>query len=114
MRNTTWTVDGPSLQVQQPNGQYPSPYDYYGPYMLEIYDLGVTQRTLGVTGQACTDGVCTGGTMQYSEGYGIKASNSCVNNRCFNDPRFEEFWVDGYETDSTEKDHEVHGRQHSH
>ena len=72
--------------------------------MLEIYDLGVTQRALGVTGQTCTDGICTGGTMQYSEGYGIKASNICVNNRCYNDPRFEEFWVDGYEN---AEDHEV-------
>ena len=76
---------------------------YYGPYMLEIYDLGVTQRALGVDDQTCNSdkSVCTGGTMRYSEDYGIKASNLCVNNRCFNDPRFEEFWHDGYATNET-------------
>ena len=42
--------------------------------------------------------------MRYSEGYGVKSSNICVNNRCYNDPRFPEFHVDGYENDET---HEV-------
>ena len=54
--------------------------------MLEIYDLGPTQTT------------------SQPKGYGIKASNICVNNRCFNDPRFPEFHEDGHETDET---HEV-------
>ena len=74
--------------------------------MLEVYDLGVTQRTLGVDGQTCNsnNSVCTGGTMRYSQGYGIKASNNCVNNRCSNDPRFPEFQVTSYETNET---HEV-------
>ena len=101
--NEEYYVDLVAPAFRPPNGQTPA-HTYYGPYMLEIYDLGVTQRTLGVTGQTCTDGVCTGGTMQYSEGYGIKASNICVNNRCYNDPRFEEFWVDGY---ANTEDHEV-------
>ena len=69
--------------------------------MLEIYDLGVTQRALGVTGQTCEDGVCSGGTMQYSEGYGVKATNICVNNRCYNDPRFPEFHDSKYPTNET-------------
>ena len=56
---------------------------YFGPYMLEIYDLGPTQ------------------THSQPEGYGIKASNICVNNRCFNDPRFPEFHVAGHETNET-------------
>ena len=78
-------------------------HTYYGPYMLEIYDLGVTQRTLGVDGQTCDQDnrVRTGGTMRYSEGYGIKASNLCVNNRCNNDPRFPEFAPAGYANDET-------------
>ena len=105
--NEQYYVDIVAPAFRPPNGAFPA-HIYFGPYMLEIYDLGVTQRTLGVTGQTCTDGVCTGGTMQYSEGYGIKASNICVNNRCYNDPRFEEFWVEGYETASTEKGHYVH------
>ena len=96
MKNTTWTS-------WPPNGQTPA-HTYFGPYMLEIYDLGVTQRALGVTGQTCTDGICTGGIMQYSEGYGIKASNICVNNRCYNDPRFPEFHDDSYANTET---HEV-------
>ena len=81
-------------------------HTYYGPYMLEIYDLGVTQRLTGVTGQTCDSDnrVCTGGTVSYSEGYGIKASNICVNNRCANDPRLPEFWYPGYATNET---HEV-------
>ena len=81
-------------------------HTYYGPYMLEIYDLGVTQRLTGVSGQTCDSDnrVCTGGTVSYSEGYGIKASNICVNNRCSNDPRFPEFWYPGYATNET---HEV-------
>ena len=71
--------------------------------MLEIYDLGVTQRPLGVDGDTCNsnNSICTGGTMRYSEGYGIKASNLCVNNRCFNDPRFPGFHRDGYATNET-------------
>ena len=73
-----------------PAFRYNSPaipaYDYYGDYMLEIYDLGPTQ------------------TPSQPEGYGIKASNICVNNRCFNDPRFPEFHQAGYENDET---HEV-------
>ena len=67
------------LSVIAPAFRYNSPaipaYDYYGAYMLEIYDLGPTQ------------------TQSQPEGYGIKASNICVNNRCFNDPRFPEFWT---------------------
>ena len=78
------------LSVIAPAFRYNSPaipaYDYYGAYMLEIYDLGPTQ------------------TPSQPEGYGIKASNICVNNRCFNDPRFPEFHQAGYENDET---HEV-------
>ena len=96
-------VDLVAPAFRPPDGSNPA-YTYYGSYMLEIYDLGVTQRALSVTGQTCTDGVCTGGTITYSEGYGIKASNICVNNRCYNDPRFPEFQVDGYENTET---HEV-------
>ena len=101
--NEEYYVDLVAPAFRPPHWTFPAAI-YYGPYMLEIYDLGVTQRALGVTGQTCTDGVCTGGTMQYSEGYGVKATNVCVNNRCYNDPRFPEFHVDGYE--NTE-DHEV-------
>ena len=43
-------------------------------------------------------------TPSQPEGYGIKASNICVNNRCFNDPRFPEFHQAGHETNET---HEV-------
>ena len=98
-------VDLVAPAFRPPDGSNPA-YTYYGPYMLEIYDLGVTQRALGVTGQTCNsdNSICTGGTMSYSEGYGIKASNLCVNNRCSNDPRFPEFQVTGYETNET---HEV-------
>ena len=78
------------LSVIAPAFRYDSPavpaHDYYGPYMLEIYDLGPTQ------------------TPSQPEGYGIKATNVCVNNRCFNDPRFPEFHVAGHETNET---HEV-------
>ena len=78
------------LSVIAPAFRYNSPaipaYDYYGAYMLEIYDLGPTQ------------------TQSQPEGYGIKASNICVNNRCFNDPRFPEFWDDDHLTSET---HEV-------
>ena len=98
-------VDLVAPAFQPPNGITPA-HTYYGPYMLEIYDLGVTQRQLSIDGQTCTDGVCTGGTITYSEGYGIKASNICINNRCFNDPRFPEFHRDGYETVATDI-HEV-------
>ena len=67
-----------------PAFRYNSPaipaYDYYGAYMLEIYNRGPTQ------------------TQSQPEGYGIKASNICVNNRCFNDPRFPEFWDDDHLT----------------
>ena len=101
--NEEYYVDLVAPAFRPPHSTFPAAV-YFGPYMLEIYDLGVTQRTLGVTGQTCTDGVCTGGTMRYTEGYGVKATNICVNNRCYNDPRFEEFWVDGHENDET---HEV-------
>ena len=101
--NEEYYVDLVAPAFRPPEGQTPA-HTYFGPYMLEIYDLGVTQRTLGVTGQTCTDGVCRGGTMQYSEGYGIKASNICVNNRCFNDPRFPEFHDSQHPTNET---HEV-------
>ena len=78
------------LSVIAPAFRYNNPelpaHIYYGPYMLEIYDLGPTQ------------------TPSQPEGYGIKASNICVNNRCFNDPRFPEFHVAGHETNET---HEV-------
>ena len=61
------------LSVIAPAFRYDNPavpaHDYYGPYMLEIYDLGPTQ------------------TPSQPEGYGIKATNVCVNNRCFNDPQ---------------------------
>ena len=97
MKNTTWTS---SPRRSAPDGSNPA-YTYYGPYSLEIYDLGVTQRQLGFSGQTCTDGVCTGGTVTYSEGYGIKASNICVNNRCFNDPRFPGLHLSGYGTNET-------------
>ena len=98
-------VDLVAPAFRPPDGSNPA-HTYYGPYMLEIYDLGVTQRLTGVTGQTCDSDnrVCTGGTVTYSEGYGIKASNICVNNRCSNDPRFPEFWYPGYETNET---HEV-------
>ena len=42
--------------------------------------------------------------LRHSSGYGVKATNVCVNNRCFNDPRFPKLHVDGYE--NTE-DHET-------
>ena len=78
------------LSIIAPAFRYNSPaipaYDYYGAYMLEIYDLGPTQ------------------TPSQPEGYGIKASNICVNNRCFNDPRFPEFHDSQYPTNET---HEV-------
>ena len=98
-------VDLVAPAFRPPDGLNPA-YTYYGSYMLEIYDLGVTQRSLGVTGQTCNsdNSICTGGRVSYSEGYGIKASNICVNNRCSNDPRFPEFQVTGYETNET---HEV-------
>ena len=92
--NEEYYVDLVAPAFRPPNGTTPA-HTYYGPYMLEIYDLVVTQRALGVT---------TGGTITYSEGYGIKSSNICVNNRCFNDPRFPEFHQDGYENTET---HEV-------
>ena len=67
------------LSVIAPAFRYNSPaipaYDYYGAYMLEIYNRGPTQ------------------TPSQPEGYGVKASNICVNNRCYNDPRFPEFHV---------------------
>ena len=75
------------LSVIAPAFRYNSPaipaYDYYGAYMLEIYNLGPTQ------------------TQSQPEGYGVKASNICVNNRCFNDPRFPEFWDDDHPTNET-------------
>ena len=75
------------LSVIAPAFRYNSPaipaYDYYGAYMLEIYDLGPTQ------------------TQSQPEGYGIKASNICVNNRCYNDPRFPEFHDSKYPTNET-------------
>ena len=102
--NEEYYVDLVAPAFRPPNGQTPA-HTYFGPYMLEIYDLGVTQRALGVTGQTCDDDdVCTGGTMQYSEGYGVKATNVCVNNRCFNDPRFPEFHDSQHPTNET---HEV-------
>ena len=80
-----------------------SAYDYYGPYMLEMYNLGPTQQPLSVTGQSCnTDNrICTGGTITYSEGYGVKGTNLCINNRCFNDPRFIRFHMSAYATNET-------------
>ena len=103
--NEEYYVDLVAPAFRPPDGSNPA-YTYYGPYMLEIYDLGVTQRSLSVTGQTCNsdNSICTGGTITYSEGFGIKASNICVNNRCSNDPRFPEFQVDGYENTET---HEV-------
>ena len=58
-------------------------HTYYGPYMLEIYDLGVTQ------------------SKSEPNGYGIKASNVCINNRCYNDPRFTEFHDSRYANNET-------------
>ena len=45
-----------------------------------------------------------GETCSLNEGYGIKASNICVNNRCYNDPRFPEFHDSDHPTNET---HEV-------
>ena len=78
-------VDLVAPAFRPPDGSNPA-YTHYGPYMLEIYDLGPTERQ----GQP--------------EGYGIKASNICVNNRCYNDPRFPEFHDDSHATNET---HEV-------
>ena len=95
-------VDLVAPAFRPPGGLDPA-YTYYGPYSLEIYDLGPTQQLLGVSGQTCdTDNrICTGGTVTYSEGYGIKASNICVNYRCSNDARFPEFNLSGYPIDET-------------
>ena len=82
--NEEYYVDVVAPAFRPPDGSNPA-YTHYGPYMLEIYDLGVTQR-------------------QGQPGYGVKASNICVNNRCYNDPRFPEFHDDSYQTSET---HEV-------
>ena len=82
--NEDYYVDLVAPAFRPPDGSNPA-YTYYGPYMLEIYDLGPTQR-------------------QGQPGYSVKASNICVNNRCYNDPRFPEFHQDGYENTET---HEV-------
>ena len=100
--NEEYYVDLVAPAFRPPEGNTPA-HTYFGPYLLEIYDLGVTQRSLGTAGQTCTDGECTGGRTNYTEGYGIKVSGVCSNNRCYNDPRFPEFHVDGYEnTDNHE------------
>ena len=98
-------VDVVAPAFRPPDGQSPA-YTYYGPYSLEIYDLGPTQRLLGVSGQTCNthNRICTGGTVIYSEGYGIKASNICVNYRCSNDPRFPKLHLSAYPINET---HEV-------
>ena len=83
--NDEYYVDLVAPAFRPPDGTFPAAV-YFGPYMLEIYDLGLTQ------------------TQSQPKGYGIKATNICVNNRCYNDPRFPEFHVDGHETDET---HEV-------
>ena len=83
--NDEYYVDIVAPAFRPPSWAFPA-HIYFGPYMLEIYDLGPTQ------------------TPSQPEGYGVKASNICVNNRCYNDPRFPEFHEDGHETDET---HEV-------
>ena len=82
--NEEYYVDVVAPAFRPPDGSIPA-HTYYGPYMLEIYDLGPTQR-------------------QGQPGYSVKASNICVNNRCYNDPRFPEFHDDSYQTSET---HEV-------
>ena len=42
--------------------------------------------------------------MRYKRATAIKASNICVNNRCYNDPRFPEFHDSDHPTNET---HEV-------
>ena len=76
--NDEYYVDLVAPAFRPPDGTFPAAV-YFGPYMLEIYDLGLTQ------------------TQSQPKGYGIKATNICVNNRCYNDPRFPEFHVDGHE-----------------
>ena len=58
-------------------------YSYYGPYELELVDLGPTQRRI-CPGIGNTS---TGCTPTYTLGYGIKAANVCQNDRCADDPR---------------------------
>ena len=87
--NEEYYVDLVAPAFRPPHWTFPAAI-YYGPYMLEIYDLGVTQRR-----------ICVGETCSLNEGYGVKATNICVNNRCFNDPRFPGFHVDGYENTET-------------
>ena len=82
--NDEYYVDVVAPAFRPPSWAFPA-HIYFGPYMLEIYDLGVTQRP-----------VCVGETCSLNEGYGVKASNICVNNRCYNDPRFPEFHDDSY------------------
>ena len=90
--NEEYYVDLVAPAFRPPHWTFPA-HIYFGPYMLEIYDLGVTQRR-----------ICDGTPCSLNEGYGIKASNICVNNRCYNDPRFPKLHVAGYETNET---HEV-------
>ena len=75
-------VDLVAPAFRPPNGALPA-HIYFGPYMLEIYDLGVTQ------------------SQSEPHGYGIKASNICINNRCYNDPRFPGLDHDGYANTET-------------
>ena len=80
--NDEYYVDLVAPAFRPPNGTFPAAI-YFGPYMLEIYDLGPTKK------------------QSQPEGYGIKATNICVNNRCYNDPRFPEFHDSKYPTNET-------------
>ena len=75
-------VDLVAPAFRPPEGQTPA-HTYFGPYMLEIYDLGPTK------------------TQSQPEGYGVKASNICVNNRCYNDPRFPKLHLASYANTET-------------
>ena len=64
-------------------------YSYYGPYELELVDLGPTQRRI-CPGTGTSSGGCT---PSYTPGFGIKAANVCHNNRCGADPRLEHLFT---------------------
>ena len=64
-------------------------YSYYGPYELELVDLGPTQRRI-CPGTGTSSGGCT---ASYTPGFGIKAANVCHNDRCGADPRLEHLFT---------------------
>ena len=64
-------------------------YSYYGPYELELVDLGPTQRRI-CPGTGTSSGGCT---PSYTAGHGIKAANVCHNKRCEVDPRLQHLFT---------------------